>query len=250
MKLSLVIPVYNEGPHLKEFFDKLFDIKIYDDVEYVVIDDHSSDDSWDIIESVAKNQNITSFRQPYNQGKGAALHKGFKLASGDIIAVQDADFEYDPNDLPKLIKPIIEDEADVVYGIRFGPHVKQVHRTFHYMVNMLLTLFSNLMSGLYVRDMETCYKVFKAEIIKALELESKKFGFEPEVTAKISKLNIRMHQYPISYYPRGYIEGKKINWQDGVAALWFIIKFNLMPLSEKTLKVLPEKYVLNRKPLL
>ncbi len=243
MKLSLVIPVYNEAEHLEDFFEKLKKKSIHPEVEYIIVDDHSSDDSWGVIQALSKKHNIVIYRQERNIGKGAALHKGIELATGDIIAIQDADFEYDPSDLGSLIRPIVLGEADVVYGSRFRKSSHQVHRTFHYLVNRILTLLSNLMSGLYLTDMETCYKVFRADIIKAIELESQRFGFEPEITAKISKLRIRVQEYPIAYYPRNYDEGKKINWKDGVAALWFVLKYNLRPLSKQTISKMPEKYI-------
>jgi glycosyltransferase involved in cell wall biosynthesis len=243
MKLSLIIPVFNEADHLNQFFEKLIATPVHDDIEYVVIDDYSTDTSWEIVTKWAeKNSRICCHRQSVNSGKGSALHKGIELASGGIIAIQDADFEYDPRDLKKLIQPVIANQADVVFGNRFAKNRPQVHRTMHYVGNRLLTLFSNIMSGLYLGDMETCYKVFRADLLKPLELVSKRFGFEPEITAKIAKLKVRIEEYPISYVPRTYLEGKKIGWRDGVAALWFIVYFNLSPLSQKSLKALPRKY--------
>lgn len=244
MKVSLVIPVYNEAEHLHQFFEKLFETAIHDDIEYVVVDDHSSDSSWEIVTKWAtRKPQLCCYRQSKNIGKGAALHKGIELAAGEIIAIQDADFEYDPRDLKKLIQPILADEADVVYGNRFAKNRPQVHRTTHYLINRFLTLLSNLMSGLYIGDMETCYKVFRADVLKPIELVSKRFGFEPEITAKIAKLRLRIQEHAISYYPRTYLEGKKINWKDGVAALWFIFYFNLRPLSPKTRQAIPHKYI-------
>ena len=246
MKLSLVIPIYNEANHLQEFFDKLFLISFPCEVEYVVIDDSSTDASWSIISAVKANHqnfNMIIHSQVKNSGKGAAIHKGIELATGTIITIQDADFEYDPKDLNKLIQPVIEGRADVVYGSRFHKSNSQVHRTFHYLINRVLTLFSNILSGLYLTDMETCYKVFRAEILKSLNLESKRFGFEPEVTAAIAKLKLRIEEYPISYFPRNYIEGKKINWKDGVAAFWFILKYNVRPKNTSIKKEMPVKFL-------
>lgn len=192
----------------------------------ILIDDCSTDQSKNIL----KNYNFKSphilLSQTQNLGKGAALHKGIKSANGSIIAIQDADFEYDLNDLEKLVTPIILNEADVVYGSRFTRKNKKGSSYFTYAVNKTLTKLSNIFSGLQLTDMETCYKVFRSEIIKNLNLQSKRFGFEPEITAKISKLNIRFLELPINYSPRSYEEGKKIKWVDGIAALWHILYYN------------------------
>ena len=212
-------------------------------VEYILVDDCSTDGSWDIIQDIASEcSEVIPIRQSVNRGKGAALHRGFREASGDVIAIQDADFEYDPTDLPKLVEPILQNRADVVYGSRYHKNSHQVHRTFHYLVNRFLTLLSNLMSGLYLSDMETCYKVFKTEILQGLNLESSRFGFEPEVTAKLAKLDVRMEEHPISYAPRHYDEGKNISWKDGIAAVWFIFKYNLQPIKMAMTNI-PAKYV-------
>ncbi|MDA9951774.1 glycosyltransferase family 2 protein [Oligoflexaceae bacterium] len=243
-KLSLLIPVYNEATHLEKFFTMLSAVKMPCEVEYVFVDDCSSDESWEIIGKItAGREDCLTFRQSVNKGKGAALHKGIQCASGNIIAVQDADFEYDPRDLTKLVQPVMEDKADVVYGSRFHKSGSQVHRTIHYLINRFLTLVSNILSGLYLTDMETCYKVFKAEIIKGLVLESERFGFEPEVTAKLAKLKLRVHEFPIHYHPRNYLEGKKITWKDGVAALWFILKFNCQRIESQVNDSLPKAYI-------
>lgn len=244
--VSLIIPVYNEEAHLEEFCTKLFSYKFDFPLEYVFVDDGSTDKSYAILELFRDTPGVVLHRQSHNQGKGAALSKGIELAKGGIIAIQDADFEYDPNDLGKLIDKVQNDEADVVYGSRFKKHSPQVHRTFHYLGNRFLTLLSNLLSGIYLSDMETCYKVFRSEIIKGLHLECRRFGFEPEVTAKLATLKIRIHEYSISYHPRTYMAGKKIGWRDGVAAIWFIVKFNLLaswlkiPMVKRD--VLPSKY--------
>jgi glycosyltransferase involved in cell wall biosynthesis len=243
-KISLIIPVYNEAGHLKEYFDLIDALWLPCKKELVIINDASKDNSWEIIENYEFKSEVQKLNQLKNQGKGAALHRGFEAATGDIVVVQDADFEYDPEDLPRLIQPILDGKADVVYGSRFRKEGNQVHRTYHYMINRLLTILSNLMSGLYVSDMETCYKVFKADIIKNLNLESKRFGFEPEVTAKIARLKIKVHEHPISYYPRSYQEGKKITWKDGVAALRHIIYYNGIASSKSFFRdSMPEKYV-------
>ena len=243
-KLSIIIPVYNEEHNLSAVFAALTRVVFPCDVEYVVVDDCSRDNSWAIISQLAATTaNMVIAQQPHNMGKGAALHRGISLAGGDIVTIHDADFEYDPQDLPRLVSRIQNDQADVVYGSRFHKSATQVHRTYHYMANRMLTIFSNLFSGIYLTDMETCYKVFKAEILKNIPLESRRFGFEPEVTAKIARLNIRIEEYPISYHPRNYRQGKKIGWRDGIAALWFILKFNLAhKLSAAALQKIPDRY--------
>ncbi len=243
MKLSIVVPVYNEETILKKVLQRLLAVKFPIDVEYILIDDCSTDNSWKIIKNVAVKTDVKCFSLQKNQGKGAALKKGFSMAEGAIIAVHDADFEYDPIDLVKLIQPILDNQADIVYGSRFKRNSPQVHQTFHYLGNRLLTFLSNLFSGLYLSDMETCYKVFRSEILLALPLDSSRFGFEPEVTAKIAKLNVRVHEYPISYNPRNYVQGKKIGSKDGLAAIWFIIKYNITKLPKTAYEKLSEKYI-------
>ncbi len=244
MTTSLVTPVYNEAGHLERFLEKIDALKLPCKKELVFINDSSTDDSWEILSRFPFRSKVILINQERNQGKGAALRKGFEEATGDLIAVQDADFEYDMEELPTLILPILEDKADIVYGSRFRKEVNQVHRTFHYLVNRILTLLSNLFSGLYVSDMETCYKIFRSEILKNINLESNRFGFEPEITAKIARLKARVREYPISYYPRNYLEGKKITWKDGIAALRHIVYFNIFASKKKFFKkTLPEKYV-------
>lgn len=247
-KVSLIIPVYNEAQHLESFFDYLFKVPFTFPVEYVVIDDCSTDNSWDVIKKVAAKHPMVIYHQEVNRGKGCALRKGIALATGSVIAIQDADFEYEANELNHLIEPVLNDKADVVYGSRFRKTSPQVHRTFHYLINRMLTAFSNMTSGLYLTDMETCYKIFRQDIIKPLapHFTADRFGFEPEVTAAIAKLKLRVHEYPISYFPRNYLEGKKIGWRDGVAAMWFILKFNLRALPPSALKDIPSKYHLPR----
>lgn len=242
-RVSLIIPVYNEASHLEEFLRLIDALALPIDKELVIVDDCSKDASWEILQSFNFSSQTKLLKQDINQGKGAAIRRGFKEASGDFIGVQDADFEYDPGDIERLLEPLIQNKADVVYGSRYKQS-QQVHRTYHYLVNRLLTLFSNLTSGLYVSDMETCYKFFRAEIIKNIVLESDRFGFEPEVTAKIARLKLRVRELPISYFPRSYIEGKKITWRDGVAALRHIVYYNIVKAKTPCFtKDLPEKYV-------
>jgi glycosyltransferase involved in cell wall biosynthesis len=244
MKISLVIPVYNEEGHLQEFLEKVDKLSFSIEKELVIIDDCSKDNSYSIISGFSFQTPVVIYKQEKNRGKGAAIRKGFELSTGNFIAVQDADFEYDMEELPKLFQPLIEQKADVVYGSRFKKGVHQVHRTFHYLVNRILTIISNILSGLYLSDMETCYKLFRSDIIRNLILKSDRFGFEPEVTAKIARLKVRVMEFPISYYPRNYIEGKKITWKDGIAALYHIVYFNKFQSNKKCFKeTLPEKYI-------
>ncbi len=185
--------------------------------EWIFVDDHSTDRSLSILQSFAAKHHFLILSQEKNQGKGAAVIRGLGEATGDIIMIQDADFEYDPNEIPLLIQPILDDKADVVYGSRFKHTSPQVHRTYHYFANRLLTFLSNLMSGLYLSDMETCYKVFRSDLLKSMNLVSKRFGIEVELAAYIAKTKARLFEVPISYYPRTRPEGKKIDWKDGMS---------------------------------
>lgn len=245
MKVSLVIPVYNEAGHLADFLRQVDELS-FDGVEkeLVIIDDCSRDDSRTILTGFNFKSQVKLHLQEFNQGKGAAIRKGVELATGDIIGVQDADFEYSMEDLPGIIAPIVAGKADVVFGSRFKATVVQVHRTFHYLVNRFLTTLSNLFSGLYLTDMETCYKFFRADVIKNIKLESNRFGFEPEITAKIACLKLKIIEVPIWYFPRNYLEGKKITWKDGLAALNHIIVFNFFRKPKDFLSQdLPERYI-------
>jgi glycosyltransferase involved in cell wall biosynthesis len=242
--ISLVIPVYNEAPHLERFLRMIDAVELPCEKELVLVDDCSKDQSALIIRGFAFKSRVKTIFKMVNEGKGSALRSGFEAASGDIICVQDADFEYDPRDLPLLIQPFLTNRADVVFGSRFKKNAPQVHRTFHYLVNRLLTMLSNVASGLYLTDMETCYKLFRASIIKNIALESNRFGFEPEVTAKVARLKVRVEEYPISYHPRNYLEGKKITWRDGVAALRHILFFNLLADKRQFFKPeMPKEYI-------
>jgi glycosyltransferase involved in cell wall biosynthesis len=226
--ISLVIPIYNEAGHLEQFLQQIDKLELNQPKELVFIDDCSKDASWQILNDFNFSSKVIKHRQESNQGKGAAIRKGFSMATGAVIGVQDADFEYSLDDIPQIIAPIVSGKADVVFGSRFKKNGMQVHRTFHYLVNRFLTILSNMLSGLYLTDMETCYKFFRAEILKNIQLESNRFGFEPEITAKIARLKVRMMEVPISYFPRSYMEGKKITWKDGIAAMRHIVYFNLV----------------------
>ncbi|MDQ3919448.1 MAG: glycosyltransferase family 2 protein [Acidobacteriota bacterium] len=242
--VSLVIPVYNEAQHLEKILRVIDELSLPIAKELVIVNDCSTDGSTEIIKNFQFRSPVVFVDQPCNQGKGAAIRAGIERATGDFIGIQDADFEYDPQDIPSLLKPLIDGKADVVFGSRFKKSNYQVHRTFHYLANRLLTLTSNVLSGLYLTDMETCYKFFRADVIKNIRLEADRFGFEPEVTAKIAYLKLRIMELPISYFPRNYIEGKKITWKDGVAALRHIFYFNLVGDKKRSYSdKLPEEYI-------
>lgn len=242
--LSLLIPIYNEAEHLAEFLRRIDEMDFGIGKELIFVDDYSTDGSSEILRNHPIRSRHQKIFRPANQGKGAAIHEAIAVCQGNLIVIQDADFEYHPRDLPQLIQSILDDKADIVYGSRFRRGSPQVHRTYHYLGNRFLTALSNLSSGLYLSDMETCYKVFRAEILKNLKLESKRFGFEPEVTAKIARLRARVFEFPVSYEPRNYLEGKKITWRDGVATLWQIVKFNyLQQPDDYILPSMPQKYV-------
>jgi glycosyltransferase involved in cell wall biosynthesis len=231
VKLSVVMPVYNEAGTLEEAVRRVQSVKF--PKEIIAVDDGSTDGSRDILHRFAAEAMAAgaadAFKvvlQPVNQGKGAAIRTGIAHVTGDVVIIQDADLEYDPSDYERLLEPILQGKADVVFGSRFaggGPH--RVMFFWHYLGNKFLTLFSNALSNLNLTDMEVGYKLFRAEIIKSIKLESERFGFEPEVTMKIAKLGCRVYEVPISYYGRTYAEGKKITWKDGVSALYCLIKF-------------------------
>jgi glycosyltransferase involved in cell wall biosynthesis len=225
VKLSIVIPVYNEKNTLNTLLARVEAVDY--DKEIVLVDDCSTDGTREIVESYKNKDGYTVAIHPHNKGKGAALRTGFAQASGDIIIIQDADLEYDPKDYGKLLEPILDGRADVVYGSRFlgGPH--RVLFFWHYLGNMALTLLSNIMTNLNLTDMETCYKVFTRQVLNSITLKCDRFGFEPEFTSKVARHNFRIYEVPISYSGRDYAEGKKIGWKDGVAAIWFIIRFRL-----------------------
>lgn len=223
--LSVVIPVYNEKDTIKEIIKRVEAVPV--DKEIIVVDDFSTDGTREILAKV-ENQGIKVIYHERNMGKGAALRTGFGVAAGDIIIIQDADLEYDPQEYPKLIKPILDGKADAVYGSRFmGGEPHRVFYFWHMVGNKMLTLLSNMFTNLSLTDMETCFKVFKKEVIGKITIEENRFGFEPEITAKLAKMDIRLFEVGISYYGRNYKEGKKIGWKDGISALRAIIKYNL-----------------------
>lgn len=234
MKLSVLVPVYNEEQTLEELVRRVCAFEL--PKEIILVDDGSKDRSREILTRLQKDNEqakdplneIRVFFQPYNQGKGAALKEALSHVTGDIVIVQDADLEYDPKDYPALLAPIQAGLADVVYGSRFaGGGAHRVLFFWHSMGNRALTLLSNMLSNLNLSDMEVGYKVFRAEILKGIELKSKRFGFEPEITIKLAKKKCRFYEVPIAYHGRTYEEGKKITWKDGVAALYYMIRFRV-----------------------
>lgn len=223
--VSIIVPVYNEKTTLREILKKIEAVHLGEvRKEIIVIDDQSTDGTTQILEGIPRTENLKILCHRKNQGKGAALRTGFEAASGDVYIVQDADLEYDPEEYPKLLKPILEGKADVVYGSRFlsGPH--RALFFWHYYGNKFLTFLTNLVSDLCLTDMETCYKVFKKEVLNRITLTSNRFGFEPEFTVKAARQGFRFYEVPISYDGRGYGEGKKITWKDGVAAIYTIFR--------------------------
>ncbi|MFT3806881.1 glycosyltransferase family 2 protein [Arenimonas sp.] len=227
MKLSVVIPCYNETATIVALLEAVRAAP-WPDIEVIVVDDCSTDGSRDLLQAMQPALYDRLVLHERNAGKGAALRSGIAAATGDVVLIQDADLEYDPREYPRLLAPIVEGEADVVYGSRFigsGPH--RVLYFWHRLGNGLLTLMSNMFTNLNLTDMETCYKVFRREIIQSVRIEENRFGFEPEITAKIARMNCRIYEIGISYRGRTYEQGKKIGWKDGVRAIYCIIKYNL-----------------------
>ena len=240
VKLSIVIPVYNEVATLREVVSRVVRVDL--DKEIIVVDDASTDGGRELLAELAESSlerwlpdpgvrrgtnEIKVVFQPQNMGKGAALRTGFEAATGDIVVIQDADLEYDPQDLPRLVQPIVDGIADVTFGSRFIGSPRRALYFWHMLMNRGLTLASNMLNDLNITDMETCYKAFRADVVKAIDIEENRFGVEPELTSKVAKLRLRIYEVPVSYRGRTYAEGKKIGWKDGVRALFCIVKYGV-----------------------
>ena len=224
--LSIIIPCFNEINTIDEVIKKVKNTSIKSK-QIIIIDDCSTDGTREYLKSLEDKSIIVIFTEK-NQGKGAAISKGFELATGEISIIQDADLEYDPDEYQKLINPILQNKADVVFGSRFqGAEPHRVVYFWHRLGNGFLTFLSNMMTNINLTDMETCYTAFRTEIIKSINIREKRFGFEPEITAKVARMNCRIYEVGISYYGRTYEEGKKIGWKDGIRAIWCILKYNL-----------------------
>ncbi len=241
MKLSVVMPVYNERATLREVVEKVLAVAL--EIELICVDDGSDDGSREILgELQLRHPQIRALLQPHNMGKGAALRRGIQEATGDYVIIQDADLEYDPGEYPLMIQPLIQGKADVVFGSRFlggAPH--RVLYFWHSVGNRALTLLSNCLTNINLSDMETCYKVFRREIIQSIPIEEDRFGFEPEITVKVARRKLRIYEVGISYWGRTYEEGKKIGWKDGVRALYCLLKYSIKePTTQRAAQALPE----------
>jgi glycosyltransferase involved in cell wall biosynthesis len=224
--ISIVVPAFNESATVEKLIDRLHESLVGMRYEVILVDDCSTDGTADVIRKLSGGT-IRSFFHSRNQGKGAALRTAFEHAAGEIVVVQDADLEYDPKDIPILLQPILEGHADVVFGSRFRGQAQRVHMFWHQLANSLLTWFSNMMNNLNLSDMETGYKAFRKTVLDKIQIREKRFGFEPEITAKVARLKCRVYEVPISYHGRDYDEGKKIGFRDAVRAAWCIVRYRV-----------------------
>lgn len=227
MTLSVIIPVYNEESTVAHIIERVRTCGV-PDLQLIVVNDCSSDGTRRVLQTLPAADDLTIIHHEINQGKGAAIRTGQQHVTGDVVVIQDADLEYNPDEFPRMLKVIQDDLADVVYGSRYSGSEILVDTFWHYLGNKLLTTYSNVLSNLHLTDMETCYKMIRADIFKQIQIECNRFGIEPEVTAKLAKLRVRIFEMPIGYQARWFEEGKKIGWRDGVAALWYITKYNLL----------------------
>ncbi len=241
-KLTVIVPVCNEERQLQQVIERLMDSSCPIEREWIFVDDCSSDGSLAILKTMSDIYGFEVIEHEVNQGKGAAVIRALRQATGDYIMIQDADLEYNPNEIPMLLKPLLENQADVVYGSRFTRGREQALR-FSYFGNRLLTILSNFFSGVHLTDMETCYKIFRSDLLKAMHLKSNRFGIEVELTAYVGMVMARVSEIPITYFPRTHRQGKKVGWMDGLAALGHLIRFNLFTSPEKAFLNLPKKYI-------
>lgn len=227
MKLSVLIPVYNEEKTVLDVIRRVRACGV-PELELIVVNDCSQDGTRRLLDALPPSPDLIIVHHPHNQGKGAAIRTAQARVTGDVAVIQDADLEYDPEEFPRLLTPIAEGRADAVFGSRFSGSEIRVDTCWHYLGNKLLTLTSNVCSNLWLTDMETCYKMIRADLFKSFRLECNRFGIEPELTAKLARTHCRIYELPIAYHARGFDEGKKIGWKDGVAAFWYIFKYNLL----------------------
>lgn len=226
MKLSVIIPVYNEQSTILEIIEQVQACGL-DDLEIVVVDDCSTDGTSEKLHSLPDSPDVVMVSHEKNKGKGAAIRTAQQLVTGDAVVIQDADLEYSPTEFPRMLTPIAEDRADVVYGSRYSGAEILVDSFWHYLGNKILTLFSNMLTNIHLTDMETCYKMINGDVFREMKLECSRFGIEPELTANVARRDCRIYEVPISYRARRFDQGKKISWKDGVAAFWYVIKYNL-----------------------